>query len=56
MMGRFICRILALETVFMIPACIISLFDRNWNGAQSFLAAMGITLKDTAQGVQIIRN
>ena len=44
MMGRFICRILALETVFMIPACIISLFDRNWNGAQSFLAAMGITL------------
>ena len=44
MMGRFICRILALEAVFMLPAMGIAAFFREWNTVIAFAGGMGITL------------
>ncbi|MBQ4600952.1 MAG: TrkH family potassium uptake protein [Oscillospiraceae bacterium] len=43
MMGRFLSRIIAVETVFMIPALLISLWLKEWAAVQGFLAAMGIS-------------
>ena len=42
MMGRFIAQTLFVETVFMIPAALISLFSGETVAAQGFLLSMGI--------------
>ena len=44
MMGRFISQILMVESLFMVPAGLISLGYGEWNAMWSFAAAMGITL------------
>ena len=44
MMGRFIAQTLFVETLFMIPALIISLFCREAAAAQGFLITIAITL------------
>ena len=42
MMGRFIAQTLFVETVFMIPAALISLFSGETVAVQGFLLSMGI--------------
>jgi len=44
MMGRLIALILLVETVFMIPALLICLYDHNFGPAAAFLQAMAVTL------------
>lgn len=43
MMGKFISQILMVEAVFMLPALLISLFDRDIDAVAGFLAAFGVT-------------
>lgn len=44
MIGRFIGKMLLVEAAFMIPALLISIFEREPVAVQGFLIAMGITL------------
>ena len=44
MIGRFIGKMLLVEAAFMIPALLISIFEREPAAVQGFLIAMGITL------------
>ena len=44
MIGRFIGKMLLVEAAFMIPALLISIFERELAAVQGFLIAMGITL------------
>ena len=44
MMGRFIGHILVVETIFMIPALLISLFKKEKMAGIGFAASIGIIL------------
>lgn len=44
MMGRFISKILAVEAVFMLPALLISLYNKEMRSVQGFLTTIVITM------------
>ncbi len=44
MIGRFMSRILLVEVVFMIPALLISVFEKEWNSVKGFAIGMLIIL------------
>ncbi len=44
MMGRFIGHILLVESVFMVPALLISLFKHEAAGVWGFVSSLGITM------------
>ena len=44
MMGRFIGHILLVESVFMVPALLISLFKHEQRACVGFVSSLGITM------------
>ena len=42
MMGRFVAQILAIEAVFMLPAMMISIYDRDERAIFGFAATIGV--------------
>ena len=44
MMGRFIGRILMVEAVFMVPAMLISLWEKEFDAVWAFMWSLGIIM------------
>lgn len=57
LMGRFISKILMVEAVFMVPAMLISLWEREYGAVRAFMWTLGggcsarRTAEITEQGV-----